>query len=150
MPPTPKRAQQIASLEIGIALKERFEQHQLRERGLLALIETAQDLTAITDLDQVLQAIVQRARKLVGCDVGYLSLYDPQRGDFYVRATDGAFSEKLRQIRIGSDVGICCFVARNRTPYTTADYEFDERFVHTRHVDTAVIDENVKRPEERR
>src|SRR3546814_18691156 len=64
MPPTPKRAQQIASLEIGIALKERFEQHQLRERGLLALIETAQDLTAITDLDQVLQAIVQRARKL--------------------------------------------------------------------------------------
>src|SRR3546814_14712527 len=76
MPPTPKRAQQIASLEIGIALKERFEQHQLRERGLLALIETAQDLTAITDLDQVLQAIVQRARKLVGCDVGYLSIYD--------------------------------------------------------------------------
>ncbi|AEC19840.1 hypothetical protein PT7_1300 [Pusillimonas sp. T7-7] len=144
MPPTPKRAQQIASLEIGIALKERFEQHQLRERGLLALIETAQDLTAITDLDQVLQAIVQRARKLVGCDVGYLSIYDPQRGDFYVRATDGAFSEKFRQIRIGRDVGICGFVARNRTPYTSADYEFDERFVHTRHVDTAVIDENIK------
>src|SRR3546814_5807017 len=71
-------------------------------------------------------------------------IYDPQRGDFYVRATDGAFSEKFRQIRIGRDVGICGFVARNRTPYTSADYEFDERFVHTRPVDTAVIDENIK------
>ncbi|NYT85863.1 helix-turn-helix domain-containing protein [Pollutimonas harenae] len=143
-PSAPGQAQQIASLKAGIALKERFEQHQLRERGLLALIETAQDLTAITDLDRVLQAIVQRARKLVGCDVGYLSIYDPQRGDFYVRATDGAFSEKFKQIRIGHDVGICGFVARNRTPYTSADYEFDERFIHTRHVDTAVLDENIK------
>ncbi len=144
MPPTPTQARLVASLETGIALKERFEQHQLRERGLLALIETAQDLTAITDLDQVLQAIVQRARKLVGCDVGYLSIYDPQRGDFYVRATDGAFSEQFKQIRIGREVGICGFVARNRTPYTSADYEFDERFVHTRQVDTAVLDENIK------
>ncbi|MDS1141788.1 GAF domain-containing protein [Pusillimonas sp. SM2304] len=144
MPSAAARARLVGSLEMGIALKERFEQHQLRERGLLALIETAQDLTAITDLDQVLQAIVQRARKLVGCDVGYLSIYDEQRGDFYVRATAGAFSEKFRQIRIGREVGICGFVARNRTPYASSDYGLDERFLHTGSVDSAVLDENIK------
>ena len=144
LPSTPRREQLIASLRTGMALKDRFEEHQQRERGLLALIETAQDLTAITDLDQVLKAIVQRARKLVGCDVGYLSIFDPDKGDFYVRATDGAFSEKFKQIRIGRDVGICGFVASNRTPFTSADYESDDRFVHKSHVDTAVLDENIK------
>src|SRR5690606_24114522 len=57
----------VRSIEMAITIRERFEQHQRRERGLLAVIETAQDLTALTDLDRVLKAIVQRARKLVGC-----------------------------------------------------------------------------------
>ncbi len=134
----------IAAVQMGITLKERFELHQQRERGLLALIETAQDLTAITDLDRVLQAIVQRARKLVGCDVGYLSIYDPDQGDFYVRATDGAFSEKFKQVRVGLTVGICGFVARTKAPYSSSDYGVDGRFAHTRLVDTAVLDENIK------
>ncbi|SHG72744.1 helix-turn-helix domain-containing protein [Pollutimonas bauzanensis] len=134
----------LQSVEMGITIRERFEQHQLRERGLLAVIETAQDLTALTDLDRVLQAIVQRARKLVGCDVGYLSIYDEQRGDFYVRATDGAFSEKFKQVRVGLDVGVCGFVARNRAPYSSSDYEADGRFTHNRLIDSAMVDENIK------
>ncbi|TCT04109.1 GAF domain-containing protein [Paralcaligenes ureilyticus] len=132
------------AIEMGITLKERFALHQQRERGLLALIETAQDLTAITDLDRVLQAIVQRARKLIGCDVGYLSIYDPEQDDFYVRATDGAFSEKFKQVRVGLAVGICGFVARTKAPYSSSDYGVDSRFAHTRLIDTAVLDENIK------
>jgi putative methionine-R-sulfoxide reductase with GAF domain len=143
LPDGPERTRLIHSVEMGITIKERLDQHQLRERGLLAVIETAQDLTAITDLDKVLQAIVQRARKLVGCDVGYLSIYDEQRSDFYVRATDGAFSERFKQIRIGLEVGVCGFVARNRTPYSSSNYGADERFVHTGFIDSAMIDENI-------
>ncbi len=134
----------IRSVEMGITIRERFEQHQLRERGLLAVIETAQDLTALTDLDRVLQAIVQRARKLVGCDVGYLSIYDDQQGDFYVRATDGAFSAKFKQVRVGIDIGVCGFVARNRAPYASSDYGTDSRFRHNRLIDSAMIDENIQ------
>src|SRR3546814_16680956 len=83
------------------------------------------------DLDRVLRAIVQRARKLVGCDVGYLSIFDPSRGDFYVRATDGAFSNEFKQIRVGLEVGVCGFVARNKLPYASSDYGADSRFTHT-------------------
>ncbi|WP_353150492.1 GAF domain-containing protein [Pollutimonas bauzanensis] len=144
LPDGPEKDRLIHSMEMGITIRERFELHQLRERGLLAVIETAQDLTALTDLDCVLQAIVQRARKLVGCDVGYLSIYDEQRGDFYVRATDGAFSEKFKQVRIGLDVGVCGFVARNRAPYSSSDYGADGRFIHNGLIDSAMDDENIK------
>ncbi|UYO92285.1 helix-turn-helix domain-containing protein [Pollutimonas sp. M17] len=144
LPDGPEKTRLIQSIEMGVTIKERMDQHQLRERGLLAVIETAQDLTAITDLDKVLQAIVQRARKLVGCDVGYLSIYDDEKCDFYVRATDGAFSEQFRRIRIGLEVGVCGFVARNRAPYSSSDYGADERFVHTGFIDSAMLDENIK------
>src|SRR5690606_19498918 len=96
------------------------------------------------DLDRVLQAIVQRARKLVGCDVGYLSIYDDQQGDFYVRATDGAFSAKFKQVRVGIDIGVCGFVARNRAPYASSNYEADSRFTHNRLIDSAMTDENIQ------
>jgi len=134
----------LRSAEQALDIKERSQQHQQRERGLLAVLETAQDLTAIMDLDRVLQAIVQRARKLVGCDVGYLSIFDPSHGDFYVRATDGAFSEKFKQIRVGLEVGVCGFVARNKSPYSSSDYGADSRFAHTALIDSAMVDENIK------
>jgi sugar diacid utilization regulator len=132
------------SLQMAEAIKERFEEHQQRERGLNAVIETAQDLTAIHDIDRVLQAIVHRARKLMGADIGYLSIYDKEQGDFYVRATDGAFSEKFKQIRVGHDIGICGYVARNKSPFSSAEYGKDPRFAHTHPIDTAVTEEGIK------
>lgn len=144
LPESANKDELIRGVEMGITIRERFEQHQLRERGLLAVIETAQDLTALTDLDRVLRAIVQRARKLVGCDVGYLSIYDEQQGDFYVRATDGAFSEKFKQVRVGIDTGVCGFVARNRSPYASSHYETDSRFMHDHLIDSAMLDENIQ------
>lgn len=137
------RGDLIRSVELAMTVKDRFELHQRRERGLLAVLETAQDLTAIMDPDRVLRAIVQRARKLVGCDVGYLSIFDPERGDFYVRATDGAFSDDFKRIRVGMDVGVCGFVARNKTPYSSSDYGTDNRFTHTPLIDTAMVEEHI-------
>ncbi|MFT5531856.1 MAG: GAF domain-containing protein [Burkholderiaceae bacterium] len=134
----------LDSTQKGIVVRDRLEHHQTRERGLMALIETAQDLTALRDIDQVLQAIVQRARKLIGCDLGYLSLVDHEHGDFYVRATDGAFSEKFKRVRVSRDVGICGFVARNRAPYCSSDYESDSRFAHNKFIDAAVTEEDIR------
>ena len=132
------------SMHMVSALRERFDEYQRRERGLTAVIETAQDLTAIRDIDHVLQAIVHRARKLMGTDIGYLSIYDKGRRDFYVRATDGAFSENFKQIRVGRDIGICGYVARNKSPYSSAEYDKDPRFAHTRPIDTAVTEEGIR------
>src|SRR5690606_16368542 len=104
---------------------------------------TAQDLTRIVDIDAVLQTIVRRARTLLGCDVGYLSVYDPEHRDFYVRATDGAFSERFSQIRVSLDTGVCGYVARHRSPYSSSDYAGDVRFNHSRFIDSAMRDENI-------
>src|SRR3546814_4633682 len=46
---TPGKNELAQSVEQAIAVKERSELHQQRERGLLAVLETAQDLTAIMD-----------------------------------------------------------------------------------------------------
>lgn len=139
----PDREDLIHCIELALTVKERLELHQQRERGLLAVLETAQDLTAITDPDRVLVAIVQRARKLLGSDVGYLSIHDPEQNDFYVRATDGAFSENFTRIRVPLDVGICSFVARHRMPYASSDYSIDGRFPHDMGIDSAVIEEHI-------
>lgn len=130
--------------QMAQTIRERFEEYQQRERGLNAVIETAQDLTAIRDLDRTLQAIVHRARKLMGADIGYLSIHDREEGDFYVRATDGAFSENFKQIRVPQDVGICGYVARNKSPYSSAEYGKDPRFSHTGTIDMAVTEEGIK------
>ncbi|TEA77259.1 helix-turn-helix domain-containing protein [Allopusillimonas ginsengisoli] len=143
LPDGDSKAQLLQRLSMGLTIKDRLAQHQQRERGLMAVIETAQDLTRITDADNVLQAIVQRARALLGCDVGYLSIYDAERSDFYVRATDGAFSERFRSIRIGLDTGVCGYVARHRSPYSSSDYAGDHRFNHSRYIDDAMRDENI-------
>lgn len=134
----------LKSVQIGMAIRERFEEYQQRERGLHAIIETAQDLIAIRDLDRVLQAIVHRARKLMGADIGYLSIYDPEQGDFYVRATDGAFSMQFKQIRVGRDTGICGYVARNKAPYSSTEYSKDPRFSHANPIDAAVVEEGIE------
>lgn len=138
-----ERASLRDGLQMALALRVRLEQHQQKERGLLAVIDTAQDLTAMRDIDQVLQAIVRRTRQLVASDVGYLSIFDPAAGDFYVRATDGAFTDKFKQVRVPGDVGICGYVARHRTPYSSSRYGPDARFSHTEQIDDAVRDEGM-------
>ena len=50
---------------VALRLRERMERQQSREAELSALYETAQDLTAIRDLDAILAAIVRRARQLL-------------------------------------------------------------------------------------
>ncbi len=131
------------AMHTALEVRTQLAQHQQKERGLLALIDTAQDLTALRDADQVLQAIVRRARQLVGSDVGYLSILDTQAGDFYVRATDGAFSDEFKRIRVPGDVGICSYVARQRAAYSSSDYGPDSRFSHTPQIDHAVHAEGV-------
>ncbi|MGB7235277.1 MAG: hypothetical protein WBD41_04765, partial [Rhodococcus sp. (in: high G+C Gram-positive bacteria)] len=45
-----------------------------RERELSSLYSTARSLTALREIDDVLESIVRRAHELVGTDFTYLSL----------------------------------------------------------------------------
>lgn len=125
-------------------LRAQLERHQQRESELLALHETARDLTALRDVDRVLQAIVRRARQLLSADVGYLSVYDAERRDFYIRATEGSVSPDFARIRVPLDVGICGLVAAEKVPHFSSTYATDARFRHSGGIDHGVLAEQIE------
>lgn len=142
--PESTREQLKEDIQLALHVRSLLREHRRRERELLALYETAQDLTALRDLDQVLQAIVHRARQLLGSDVAYLSVYDPERGDFYVRATEGTYSEAFSRIRVPTGIGICQLVADTQRPYFSSSYLPDKSFPHTESIDDALLKEEIE------
>ncbi|MFF4833979.1 helix-turn-helix domain-containing protein [Streptomyces sp. NPDC001315] len=140
-------AERIAALEhaklLALRVRSELEGRRRREAELSALFETAHDLAGLRDLDAVLQAIVQRARSLLGTDVAYLSLNDPGRGDTYMRVTEGSVAARFQQLRLGMGEGLGGLVAQTARPYVTDDYFRDARFQHTSTIDAGVRDEGL-------
>ncbi|MCL7425759.1 GAF domain-containing protein [Streptomyces sp. YS415] len=140
-------AERIAALEAAklraLRVRSELEGRRRREAELSALFETAHDLAGLRDLDAVLQAIVQRARSLLGTDVAYLSLNDPKRGDTYMRVTEGSVAARFQQLRLGMGEGLGGLVAQTARPYVTDDYLQDDRFRHTLSIDSGVRDEGL-------
>ncbi|WP_030949047.1 helix-turn-helix domain-containing protein [Streptomyces sp. NRRL S-646] len=142
-----RSAEAIAALEhaklLALRVRAELEGRRRREAELSALFETAHDLAGLRDLDAVLQAIVQRARSLLGTDVAYLSLNDPERGDTYMRVTEGSVAARFQQLRLGMGEGLGGLVAQTARPYVTDDYFEDDRFQHTHAIDAGVRDEGL-------
>ncbi|MEU0458255.1 GAF domain-containing protein, partial [Streptomyces sp. NPDC006129] len=128
---------------LALRVRAELEGRRRREAELSALFETAHDLAGLRDLDAVLQAIVQRARSLLGTDVAYLSLNDPERGDTYMRVTEGSVAARFQQLRLGMGEGLGGLVAQTARPYVTDDYFKDDRFQHTLTIDAGVRDEGL-------
>lgn len=136
------RALEQAKL-LALRVRSELEGRRRREAELSALFATAHDLAGLRDLDAVLQAIVQRARSLLGTDVAYLSLNDPVRGDTYMRVTEGSVAARFQQLRLGMGEGLGGLVAQTARPYVTDDYFEDDRFQHTHAIDAGVRDEGL-------
>ncbi len=129
--------------ELALRVAAAREVHQRREAGLSALLDTARALASESDTGQVLDAIVRRARALLGTDLTYLTLHDPERDDTYMRATDGSVSAAFQSVRLDLGAGLGGLVASTRKPYWTADYWNDDRFRHTSDIDGAVSEEGI-------
>lgn len=132
-------AEKLAALQVRAALERRAR----REAELSALFETAGDLAGLRDLDAVLEAIVRRARRLLNTDISYMTLLDDERGDTYMRVTDGSISAAFRRLRLPPGAGLGGLVAQSATPYTSATYLSDGRFRHTGAIDGAVAEEGL-------
>ena len=138
---------EIAQLrgEVAVALQVRtiLAERRRREAELAALYETAGDLTSLRDVENVLHALVQRARRLIGTDVAYLTLFDEERGDTYMRVTDGIVTDSFRNLRLAMGTGLGGLVAQSRRPYATPNYGSDERFAHDDNLDGVVSGEGI-------
>ncbi|MBT2454555.1 GAF domain-containing protein [Streptomyces sp. ISL-86] len=129
---------------VALDIRRTLDQHRRREAELTALFDTAGDLAALRDLDAVLRAIVHRARMLLGTDIAYLTLNDPVAGDTFMRVTDGSVSAAFQQLRLGMGEGLGGLVAQTARPYASADYRTDDRFRHTKTIDSGVREEGLR------
>ncbi|GAA1973484.1 GAF domain-containing protein [Terrabacter lapilli] len=129
--------------DLALRIASAREVHRQREAGLAALLDIARELATANDPGSVLDAIVRRARRLVGTDLAYLTLYDPEAGDTFMRATDGSVSAVFQSVRLALGAGLGGLVASTHKPYWTADYWADERFRHTGAIDGAVGEEGI-------
>ncbi|MFG2401161.1 helix-turn-helix domain-containing protein [Streptomyces lydicus] len=140
-------AARLAALEraklLALRVRTELEDRRRREAELSALYATAHDLAGLRDLDAVLRAIVRRARSLLGTEVAYLTLNDPAAGDTYMRVTDGSVAARFQQLRLAMGEGLGGLVAQTARPYVTDSYFHDERFRHTRTIDSGVRDEGL-------
>ena len=123
---------------VALGVREQLDGHRRREAELAALFQTASDLAALTSVDDVLAAIVRRARALLGRDTAYLCLNDERRGDTYMRVTEGSVSAEFQAVRLPLGAGLGGLVAQQGIPIAAADYFHDERFLHTTTIDSAV------------
>jgi DNA-binding PucR family transcriptional regulator len=141
---SPERLAELEEAKL-LALRVRglLERRRQREMELSGLYDTASDLAGLRDLDAVLRAIVHRARHLLATDVAYMTLNDDERGDTYMRVTDGSISAKFQVLRLPMGAGLGGLVAQTGTPYATSDYFKDKRFHHLGDIDGGVSEEGL-------
>ncbi|MEO7127124.1 MAG: hypothetical protein ABI382_03735 [Nakamurella sp.] len=128
---------------VAVEVRAQLEAHRRREAQLAALFQTASDLAALSSVDDVLAAIVQRARTLLARDATYLCLNVDVEGDTYTRVTDGSVSAAFQQLRLPMGAGLGGMVAEQWVPFHSANYLTDERVRHTGPIDSAVIEEGL-------
>jgi sugar diacid utilization regulator/GAF domain-containing protein len=139
----PGKSTLVETVRMAMAVRNRIELLQERERGLLAVIESAQDLSSRLEYKSLLSAIVSRARNLLGSDLAWLTVYDAKRDEFHVLLADGALSQTTSGMMARRDRGVVSVVMSTRLPFTTPDYLHDNRFTHDPKLDDTFRDEGI-------
>ncbi len=97
-----------------------LEETRARADQLAALAEITRDLGAETDLDTLLQMIVERAMRLLHAPRGAIDLYDAARNDLELAVEQGPFTRAERRMKMGE--GVAGKVAATRQPLSIENY----------------------------
>lgn len=113
-----------------------------RERELSSLYATARSLTALGELDAVLDSIVRAAHELIGTDFTYLSLLGPG-GELTLKASQGTISPAFHTARVPSGTGVGGRVIATGAPAWVSDYLRTRDVPHDRSFDDLVAPEGM-------
>lgn len=133
----------IEVVRMAVAVKNRLDLHQSSEQGMLAMFESAKDLSSRLDVESLLGAIVARARNLLGSHVAWLTVYDDDKDEFRILASDGAISFNTTKMKVSRQLGIASVVMSTRLPFFTPNYLLDNRFPHDSVLDDTFRDEGI-------
>jgi sugar diacid utilization regulator len=127
-----------------VRLWEMLRESKHREQEMLALFDTASDLTSsLQDTDQLLNRIVQRARERFATDSCYLVLTYPETGEARMRVTAGSSGFSIRQAHLPWGWGLVGVMKRSGRPYFSTNYLGDPNLMHDPDVDAAAVDEGI-------
>ncbi|WP_328455823.1 GAF domain-containing protein [Streptomyces sp. NBC_00386] len=113
-----------------------------RERELASLYATARSLTALGDVDDVLDSIVRHAHDLIGTDFTYLSLLD-DAGVLSITASEGTISAAFRSAHIPPGTGLGGKVIESRAAHWVGDYRRAGELQHDPAFDAVVGNEGL-------
>ncbi len=99
-----------------------FESEHRRAEEQRALLETMRDMVGELELEPVLQGVLERAVKLLGCAGGELAIYDDARDGLLVAASHG-MEHNAVGTRISMDSGVMGHVARSEEPLIIPRYQ---------------------------
>ncbi len=114
-----------------------------REHELGALFSSARELAAERDGEVLLEKIVDRAHQMMGSDLTYLSEYDPQTRELFVRRTIGSVSPDFQALRVPPGKGLASLVVERRTGASVLRYAEFEAGRHEAGIDAAVAAEGI-------
>lgn len=113
-----------------------------RERELNSLYATARSLTALGEIDAVLESIVRHAHELIGTDFTYLSLVSPS-GGLVLKASQGTISSSFNAARVPSGTGLGGRVIATGSPVWVSNYLEDPDLTHDEAFDDLVMPEGM-------
>ncbi|RME21806.1 MAG: GAF domain-containing protein, partial [Deltaproteobacteria bacterium] len=95
------------------------------EQRCAAMIEVGRSLTAIADIDKLLQLMAERITELMEADRSTIFLLDREKNELWSKVAQG---EGLAEIRFPADRGVAGWVAHNGRTLNLRDAYADERF----------------------
>jgi hypothetical protein len=125
-------------------VKEEVLARRRHDQELATIFETAVQFAVELDLETVLQAIVERARSLIGTDLSYITLLDADAGCVRMRVAAGNHTPEFMAIVLSLGAGLGGTVARDDRPIYTSDYLNEPAFAHEPAVDQAVRAEGIR------
>lgn len=141
--PGPARDHLLVAIARSARIRGLLARRKRREKETSALFETARDLASLRGVDEVLDAIVHRARQLLGTDATYLALVDPVRGDAYMRITLGTITRAIESVRQPPGSGVGGRIILTGEPFATANYLDDPRLDRDPSVADAVVEDGI-------
>lgn len=134
----------IAPGESGEDIQELLSRHARREAELEELNQAAQDLTRIRDVEHALRTVTERTKRLLDCDVAYLSAGVEGEEYYAVRAWSGQLSPAFLGTRVSVGSGVGGAVAATRQPVQVEDYAKAPEIEHNDYLDDHVGGEGIR------
>lgn len=113
-----------------------------RERELSSLYATARSLTALGEIDAVLDSIVRHAHELIGTDFTYLSLLGPD-GELVLKAAQGTISSTFSAAWVPAGTGVGGRVIATGAPAWVSNYLATRDVPHDPAFDDLVLPEGM-------